>query len=167
MWRRCHNGVITPTIHLNLPLTGNFLLFQILIPWFSYWSCACSVRGKQGNWIHRNTGLASSSVHSPESNLRSRNYRGRTSELCVLGIEKQLVYFQDAAGLTAVNKVSRLTRLIGVSCSFITEMVLTGLSNWPILHWERLGPPTLLTYGHRNTETNKCRNVKINKCRNT
>ncbi len=28
------------------------------------------------------------------------------SELCILGIEKRLVYFQDAAGLTAVNKLS-------------------------------------------------------------
>ncbi len=47
-------------------------------------------------------------------NLRSQNYQGRKSELCVLGIElvqqlvKQLVHFQDAAGLTAVNK-ARLT----------------------------------------------------------
>ncbi len=102
-------------------------------------------------------------THSPELNLRSRNYQGRKSELCVLGTEKRLMYFQDVAGLTAVNKVSRLTRLIAISCLFLTEtVVLTGLSNWPILLWERLGPPTLLTFGHRNTEINKCRNAQIN-----
>ncbi len=55
-------------------------------------------------------GLASTRprVPSPESNLRILNYQGRKSELCVLGIEKQLVHFQDAAGLTAVN-TARLT----------------------------------------------------------
>ncbi len=73
---------------------------------------------------HRTCVLLSPGVHSPESNLRSRNYQGRKSELCVLGIEKRLVYFQDAAGLTAVNKVSRLTRLIAISCSFLTETVV-------------------------------------------
>ncbi len=65
-------------------------------------------------------------VHSPEWNLRSRNYLGRKSELCIVGIEKRLVYFQDVAGLTAVNKF-RLTRLIAILCSFLTEtVVLTG-----------------------------------------
>ncbi len=66
---------------------------------------------KQVNWIHQN---AVSTVHSLESNLRSQNYQGRKSELCALGIEKRLMYFQDAAGLTTVNKV-RLTRLIAIS----------------------------------------------------
>ncbi len=78
---------------------------------------------------HRTCVLPSSGIHSPESNLRNQNYQGRKSEICVLGIEKRLVYFQNAAGLTAVNKV-RLTRLIAISCSFLTEMVvLTGLLN--------------------------------------
>ncbi len=36
------------------------------------------------------------------------------------------MYFQDVAGLTAVNNV-RLTRLIAILCSFLTEtVVLTG-----------------------------------------
>ncbi len=63
-------------------------------------------------------------------NLQSPNYQGHKSELCVLGIKKRLMYFQDTAGLTAVNKVSRLTRLTASSCSFLTEtVVLTGLPN--------------------------------------
>ncbi len=33
---------------------------------------------------------ASSGVCTPESNLRSPNYRGSKYELCVLGIEKRL-----------------------------------------------------------------------------
>ncbi len=59
MWRRCHNGVITLTSHLNLPLTGNVLLFRFWCHDF-HTEVAHALRGKQGNWIHRNTGLASS-----------------------------------------------------------------------------------------------------------
>ncbi len=98
-------------------------------------------------------------VHSPEWNLRSRNYLGRKSELCIVGIEKRLVYFQDVAGLTAVNNV-RLTRLIAILCSFLTEtVVLTGWLTNPDLREVR-------TAYRINTGTqkyiNKCRNTEIN-----
>ncbi len=42
-------------------------------------------------------------LRPPESNIPSRNNKELKSELCILGIEKRLVYFQDAADLTAVN----------------------------------------------------------------
>ncbi len=43
---------------------------------------------------YRTCVLLSSGVRTPESNLRSPNYRGRKSELCVLGIEKRPLFLE-------------------------------------------------------------------------
>ncbi len=109
MWRRCHNDIITPTLDLNLPLTGNFLQFQILIPWFSYWMCACAVRWNKWTEFTR-TPCPPFTLSSPTCEVRTT--KDTSPNFVHLVLRNGSCIFKT--GLTTVNKV-RLTRLIAIS----------------------------------------------------
>ncbi len=101
--------VFSITLHLTLPLTGNFLLFQILTSWFS--------------WIHQNTGcsLFTSWTHmnattiweSVLADLESSTHQEQFSDMscsfreCELIITKgDLEYTEDLPMSSAGNKNS-------------------------------------------------------------